>query len=486
MPAITGINHIDSLLEGETVRLNAGSPMGTPVEVTYAFPWSPPAGADMYDAYGFERMPEPLQEAVRDALDLWAEVANLTFTEVETGGQINFALNDQGNGSAGYAYLPFDGVPGSMYLNKTWPVMFDQAPGTYGNDATIHEIGHLLGLRHPGDYNGTESGGQGPGPFLPSATDNQGYAIMAYAPPESGLLPHTPMVYDIAAVQYLYGANTTTRTGDDVYVFTDTPALRAIWDAGGVDTLDASSLTGAVRIDLEAGAYSDIADENTLGIAYGVTIENALGGAAGDRLSGNAADNLLFGNAGADSLSGGDGDDVLYGNWAADVLRGGVGADTLFGGQDGDDINGGDGNDVVYGNRGDDHVYDNFGFDTIFGGQGDDTILGGRKDDVIVGGLGDDWLCGDGFGSEEGVGGYDLLTGGAGADTFAFGDVAMDDTITDFDGAAGDRIRILANATVTVSAAADGSTVLTFSTIGSVQLAGVPPLAFRPEWVVTA
>ncbi len=70
--------------------------------------------------------------------------------------------------------------------------------------------------------------------------------------------PTTPMVLDIAAIQYLYGANTTYHAGDDIYTFDDTTTYHeTIWDAGGSDTIQ---YTGAVAttIDLNPATASYI------------------------------------------------------------------------------------------------------------------------------------------------------------------------------------------------------------------------------------
>ncbi len=66
------------------------------------------------------------------------------------------------------------------------------------------------------------------------------------------------------------------------------------------------------------------------------TIENAIGGAGNDSLTGNAVANDLAGN---------DGNDVLSGAAGADSLHGGAGSDTLTGGTGNDSIDGGDGSD---------------------------------------------------------------------------------------------------------------------------------------------
>ena len=57
--------------------------------------------------------------------------------------------------------------------------------------------------------------------------------------------PTTLMPDDIAAIQYIYGANTTYHSGDDNYVFNEgQDYLQTIWDAGGNDTVIVESFTG--------------------------------------------------------------------------------------------------------------------------------------------------------------------------------------------------------------------------------------------------
>ncbi|EEF26996.1 conserved hypothetical protein [Ricinus communis] len=153
------------------------------------------------------------------------------------------------------------------------------------------------------------------------------------------------MVNDIAAIQYLYGANTSYQTGSNTYTFDPTtPFLHTIWDAGGNDTISIANFTVGSVIDLQAGHYSSLrmAPEqspagivwntappattydgtNNLGIAYGVTIENAIGGSGNDTLIGNAVANHLQGNGGANTLDGGAGIDtaVYTGNFSSYAL----------------------------------------------------------------------------------------------------------------------------------------------------------------------
>lgn len=78
------------------------------------------------------------------------------------------------------------------------------------------------------------------------------------------------------------------------------------------------------------------------------------------------------------------------------------------------------------------------GADRLYGGRGHDVLIGDSGRDVLRGGKGNDFL--------EGGRGTDILSGGQGADVFVFSKLAdmgvgtRRDIVTDFNGAAGDRI----------------------------------------------
>ncbi|MBQ4796916.1 serine 3-dehydrogenase, partial [Pectobacterium versatile] len=92
----------------------------------------------------------------------------------------------------------------------------------YGRHTFTHEIGHALGLSHPAEYNA----GEGDISYKNSAAyaeDSRQFSIMSYWDVENtggdfkGHSSAGPLMDDIAAIQKLYGANMTTRTGDSVY-----------------------------------------------------------------------------------------------------------------------------------------------------------------------------------------------------------------------------------------------------------------------------
>jgi hypothetical protein len=226
---------------------------------------------------------------------------------------ITFSLAEM-EGYAGLAYRP-DGLAINTSASD---IILDASiagtefvDGSYAHITLIHEIGHSLGLSHAD---------------LPPEEENQQYTVMDAAghPTYSGATSSFQL-YDVAALQYLYGSNGSDSSGDDIYTFEDlTDQTHVIWDADGTDKLDLSNATLALDIDLNEGAFSDLTalGSNNVAIAFGTTIENAIGGDFDDVIQGNEADNWIDGGAGNDSLFGGDGADTF-------VFRSGWGQDTV-------------------------------------------------------------------------------------------------------------------------------------------------------------
>ncbi|HEY0832615.1 MAG TPA: matrixin family metalloprotease [Azospirillum sp.] len=382
-PTSSGDAEVDSLLIGDPYRWNADSMFGMPVTVTYSFMVQAPSYYDTTEVIAFQPFNATMEEAARAALGEWSSAANITFVEVPdtgAGGQIRFGAARLDEQVAAYAFYPqpVDPRGGDVWISTLDGGNLSPGFGSYAYLTYVHEIGHAIGLKHPGDYDA--GGGGSPGPFLPGALDNTDQTVMSYNT-GSVRYPADLGPLDLDAVAYLYGPKTARTIGH--------------MQAGG-----------------------DGADRLT-GDGFGNSL---IGNGGNDTLSAGDGDDGLLAGPGDDRADGGDGDDRLYGNQGMDDLAGGLGADTLHGGQDADAVGGGAGADLLYGNIGD---------DTLFGGADADLLFGGQGGDALDGGDGNDTLHGNA--------GADTLTGGGGADAFHVG--TGRDVITDFASGA-DRIHV--------------------------------------------
>ncbi len=294
-----------------------------------------------------------------------------------------------------------------------------------------HELGHVLGLSHPRENSKYDPG-----------HDNQHYTIMS-----TNLFLSTGnsvseyQLYDIAALQSLYGRNLQSNSEDSVYDITkftgsvsptdaENNRYFALWDAGGKDTIDVSASSNEndrVFIDLRPGHFSSIG-VNTGLTTSGCTVINAgiqnlaiSFGAIIEDIIGSKFDDILVGNELSNTIAGGAGDDVIYASGSAvrlassfefnigQILKddgdygyyntSGYNAKVLND-DEFDNIFGGDGNDLIFGSNAGDRIDGGDGYDEIYSGSGDDFIDSGIDvraygiidNDRIYSGSGDDTI----------------------------------------------------------------------------------------------
>jgi hypothetical protein len=343
--------------------------------LTYSFPTS----SDEYthngyrSVTGFEALNAGQQSAYAGIIANFGGVCGLKFTATTAeNADIRFAEASQIDYSDGQgSHVPGGGTAegnppdprrATVGWGDSWFTHATYDNPTYGSFAyaagLMHELGHSLGLKHG---HVTQNGHGVTFPKLPADHDSYEYSVMTYhqfvgdTVPSDDAPDHPTslMIADIAALQFLYGADFNFRKTDTTYTFDangqmlvngvgqGTPinghALLTIWDGGGKDHYDFSDKTSNLIVDLNAGGWTTFGALADLGSGHlargnvanaylykGMTaslIENATGGTGNDKMTGNVLANLLTGN---------DGNDRLNGRYGLDTLTGGVGFDVFI------------------------------------------------------------------------------------------------------------------------------------------------------------
>ncbi len=465
---------------------NGGQYSNGKLVVEYQFFNSTPSyySSNMHESSGFQKFTNSMKSATVQILN-----------EIETFTNLSFSLSNGSNGdtdigfgqatltadAGAWAYYPsWSSFGGDVWTNRMYASDTQNVnEGTYGYFVLLHEIGHALGLQH------TFSAG------LSGETNTEKYSVMAYDFSSWGsLYAESYMLYDIKALQNVYGINTDYNAGDTTYTLQSGRAY-TIWDGGGTDTLSGAHISSNMIISLVDGSYSSVGQTENIAIAYGATIENAIGGKGNDVIYGNTANN---------TISGGKGNDTFYASGGNDVYNGGSGTDAIiyenaisnytfieetsgtftiqYNNNTAYDIVGGVENfyfngvkyssatisfyyavdpnvdslaplsltgtgksEIINGGLSGDNITGIGGKDLLYGGAGDDILIGGGSKDQLYGEDGDDTITGAGskIYISGGAGDDDITANGASKSTILGGD--GDDTVD----ASGSKSKIYTN-----------------------------------------
>ncbi|MDQ1815389.1 Ig-like domain-containing protein [Massilia sp. CCM 9210] len=262
----SGLIHIDALLDTGP-DWNYLTPAGNTILYTFSVASGNEAGQSGQTAFSASQ-----QAHTRTAFATLAALTGITFTETASGtaadvhlAAVNIAGNNVSglcswNSSYGYTGTTLNSYDAQAYVYLD-NVEFaaenaDLTPGGGGYQTLLHELGHMIGLKHP--FEGSAN--------LAPGDDNTSNTLLSYTAQGGPYSNFSP--YDIAALKWLYG-------GD--------------------------GLGGALGINSTGGGR----------YITGTSFADSLTGtAANDRLEGDGGDDVLNGGSGTDTA-------VFRGNYAS-------------------------------------------------------------------------------------------------------------------------------------------------------------------------
>ena len=139
---------------------------------------------------GYVVMSQAMEAAAAEAFELWDELIAIDLVENTDNPAADIVFNySSATGNSTYAARSFGGSSGgradygiieaNLWFADSWWTHDEDSDlyqGGYGVSTYLHEIGHALGISHPGNYNGSAS-------FDGDAThfqDTRAYTVMSY------------------------------------------------------------------------------------------------------------------------------------------------------------------------------------------------------------------------------------------------------------------------------------------------------------------
>lgn len=291
-------------------------------------------GGGPYGAQTINALPisQSFQDFFRTSIQRLDAIVDLDFTLKTDGsnGEIDLFFDREINiDSSGGTVLGLALTNFSKSRGGWWETILN-APAfngnaSYLNYASLHELGHNLGLKHPFDHETNDGDVYRSSNPYESAYPEQ--TVMAYRSPVSGIWPSFYSDADIESLVTILGK--------------------------------------------ELQLYGP-QDDHIQGKNYSEKINGSQGN---DWISGGGGNDELYGGKDNDWINGNQGHDWINGNMGNDTLRGGLGNDTIFGGKGDDQLFGDLGHDQLRGDYGDDYLTGGPGSDLFILSPGMDTVL---------------------------------------------------------------------------------------------------------------